>query len=318
MENRQINKWLRRRFRGLGWQLIGYYFIMNLLASLAMLAQAVSQMAQQRGNFSPQELDLEAVVGNAWGYILTVAVGLVVLYAWKGADYWKREIFAKSAPITPGTVMTLCALMIGTQMVSSLWIMALEAVLNLFDRSLLEQLQGVSGASDSVSMFVYTALLAPVAEEILFRGYILRSLRPYGKRFAILISAFLFGLFHGNLMQIPYAFLVGLLLGYVTVEYSIHWAIGLHVFNNLVLADLFSRLLDTLPELAANALGYLVFGGFFLASLVILALHSKQIRVYRRGEWIDRRCVKCFFTNSGTVVFCLIMGLNVLLTLLAT
>ena len=79
-------------------------------------------------------------------------------------------------------------------------------------------------------------MAAPVTEELLFRGGRLRSLQPYGKRFAIFCSALLFGLVHQNLTQTPFAFGFGLLAGYVAVEYSILWSMSLHILNNAVLA----------------------------------------------------------------------------------
>jgi membrane protease YdiL (CAAX protease family) len=100
----------------------------------------------------------------------------------------------------------------GSQMVNSLWLTGLELVMNLFGSSMMPMLEMVSGSTGSFSMFLYGAVLAPISEELLFRGYILRALRPYGKRFAILGSAILFGLFHGNLLQGPYAMLVGLVI----------------------------------------------------------------------------------------------------------
>lgn len=91
-------------------------------------------------------------------------------------------------------------------------------------------------AETSVSLALYTAVAAPVTEELLFRGAVLRSLQPYGKRFAIFCSALLFGLVHQNLTQTPFAFGFGLLAGYVAVEYSILWSMSLHILNNAVLA----------------------------------------------------------------------------------
>lgn len=95
----------------------------------------------------------------------------------------------------------------------------------------------VSGTAEtSVSLALYTAVAAPVTEELLFRGAVLRSLQPYGKRFAIFCSALLFGLVHQNLTQTPFAFGFGLLAGYVAMEYSILWSMSLHILNNAVLA----------------------------------------------------------------------------------
>lgn len=302
MTDKQINKWLRHQFSTIGWVLLIYFGIMFLLSDLVML-----QM-EAVGFLHGTAPSWEELAGNGWGYILAIAVGIVILHSWKGADYWKSEVFRREAPISAGTFFTCAVLMMGIQLLNSLWIMGLEGVLNLFDRSLMPMLEQVSGTSDTVSMFLYAALLAPVAEEILFRGYILRTLRPYGKRFAILGSAFLFGLFHGNLMQAPYAFLVGLILGYVTVEYSALWAAALHMFNNLVVADLFTRLLNLLPEIPATILDYGVLLAAAITSVVILIVRRRDIRAWREGEWMDRRVLKCFFTSPGILALTVLMA----------
>lgn len=315
MEEKQINKWLRRRFTGIGWTLIGYYLIMNILAMLAVVLDTAQQMllAFAVGDLG-RGIDTEAIMGNAWGYILAIAVGLVILHAWKGRDYWS-EVLAKEKPMAPAVFLCVISLCAGAQLVNSLWISLLEVILNQFGLSVMTTLENVSGASDTFSMFLYTAVLAPIAEEILFRGYVLRTLRPFGKRFAVFGSAFLFGLFHGNLLQTPYAFLVGLVLGYVTVEYSILWAVALHMFNNLVLADLLTRLTSGLPEMAAASISLLIFGGFALAALAILIAKRGQVREYRQSEWMDRRCLKCFFSCPGIVVLIVLMVFNMILML---
>jgi membrane protease YdiL (CAAX protease family) len=205
----------------------------------------------------------------------------------------------------------------GAQMVNSLWITLLEMLMNVFDKSVMPVLEAVAGDSDSFSLFLYASILAPIWEEILFRGYVLRTLRPFGKRFAILSSAFLFGLFHGNLLQTPYALLMGLVLGYVTVEYSIGWAVLLHMFNNLVLADLLTRLTANWSEMAYGTLNLILFGGSALVSLVVLLKKRREIRDYQNGEWIDRRCMKCFFTSGGVLALTGFMCVSIVLMLLA-
>lgn len=316
MTDREINKWLRRQFSPLGWGLIGYHVLMNVVVALAMtidmLGQGLASLAM--GKFVP-DIDTSALLNNGWGYIVATFVGLVILYAWKGPDFFREEVMAREKKMKPGIFLALLALCLGSQLVNSFWMMGLEAVLNLFGTSAMGILEEVSGSADSFSMFLYASLLAPVAEELFFRGWILRSLRPYGKRFAIFGSAVLFGLFHGNLLQTPYAFLVGLILGYVTVEYSIVWAMGIHLFNNLVVADLLSRATANLPEMATNAITLSILGLAALAAAVILVRRRREIRDYRESEWLDRRCLKCFFASSGILVLMFIMFGNMLLML---
>jgi membrane protease YdiL (CAAX protease family) len=80
-------------------------------------------------------------------------------------------------------------------------------------------------------------LLAPVCEELVFRGAILRALLGSISRhwLAIAISALLFALIHANPAQMPHAFLVGLLLGWLYYRTSsIVPGIVYHWVNNSV------------------------------------------------------------------------------------
>lgn len=60
-------------------------------------------------------------------------------------------------------------------------------------------------------------ILAPVVEELLFRGAIQGHLMRIWKnpKWAILTSSLIFGIVHGNPVQIPFAIVTGLVLGWV-------------------------------------------------------------------------------------------------------
>ena len=168
---------------------------------------------------------------------------------------------------------------------------------------------------DSLSLFLYMAIWAPISEEILFRGLIQRLLMPHGKKFAIFCSAFLFGIFHGNLIQTPYAFLVGLVLGYVAAEYSIAWAMLLHMINNMLLGDSLMRLTSGLPEGAANGIILGITALSALVGIVILVVNRWKIRMDLGPGKMDRRALGCFFTNAGVIVLTVIMCFNMILML---
>ena len=64
--------------------------------------------------------------------------------------------------------------------------------------------------------YLVIGLLAPFTEEMVFRGAILRKLLDsYSPWKAIALSAFFFSLIHMNPVQMPHAFLIGLLLGWM-------------------------------------------------------------------------------------------------------
>jgi len=90
----------------------------------------------------------------------------------------------------------------------------------------------VGSLNTSLIGVLYIVVIGPVIEELVFRGAILRHLAPYGVNFAIVTQALLFGLYHMNFFQSLHAFLLGLVLGYIAVRFSLKWAIALHILNN--------------------------------------------------------------------------------------
>ena len=81
--------------------------------------------------------------------------------------------------------------------------------------------------------FLSVAVLPPLLEEFLFRGALLQSFRVFGDGFAILLSALMFALLHGNLIQAPNAFLMGIGLGFfAVVSHSLWVSILIHFVNN--------------------------------------------------------------------------------------
>ncbi|MCL1788937.1 MAG: CPBP family intramembrane metalloprotease [Oscillospiraceae bacterium] len=92
-------------------------------------------------------------------------------------------------------------------------------------------------APESLSQWLiflfFAGIVAPLAEEIIFRHILLKPLRKLGDRPAIIITAVLFGVFHGNLTQFLYAAVAGVILGITAVKAnSVKPAILLHMLNN--------------------------------------------------------------------------------------
>lgn len=90
-------------------------------------------------------------------------------------------------------------------------------------------------ASAVILEILYLVVVAPVAEEFIFRGLVLKTIAPFGKKLAIVTSALLFGLMHGNLTQFLGAFAVGIIFAAVDIKYrSILPSIIIHTLNNIL------------------------------------------------------------------------------------
>lgn len=83
------------------------------------------------------------------------------------------------------------------------------------------------------SELLYAVILAPLCEETVFRGWLLKLLKRYGALAAAILTAVCFGVFHGTLLQIPPAIICGLVFAWLTFRFrSIIPAIVLHFLTN--------------------------------------------------------------------------------------
>ena len=79
----------------------------------------------------------------------------------------------------------------------------------------------LEGSRSKIMLLVlYCCLIAPVTEELLMRGIVLKNLSRVSQRFGIFMSAFLFAVMHDNLPQFLLTFPLGILLGYITIQHN--------------------------------------------------------------------------------------------------
>ena len=85
-----------------------------------------------------------------------------------------------------------------------------------------------------IGLILY-GIVSPLAEEIVFRGIIYNRIKQsYSVLTAILLSALLFGLYHGNIVQGVYGFIMGMLMAYTYERFGeFHHAFLFHAAANL-------------------------------------------------------------------------------------
>ncbi len=77
------------------------------------------------------------------------------------------------------------------------------------------------------------AIVPAFVEEYAVRGIMLQSLRKYGDFFAMLVSSIFFGLMHGNCLQAPFAFILGMVMCWLVIKTDSLWTgIAIHFMNN--------------------------------------------------------------------------------------
>ena len=144
------------------------------------------------------------------GLIVTMAVFsilTILLFLWakwsEVSRHWVRT--------RPWFVLFWCVLAALGALVPSTWLQELMPALPNFAEQEFDMI-----LKDRWG-YIIVGLLAPFAEELVFRGAVLRSLLRWNSNhwIGIALSALLFAVIHMNPAQMPHAFLIGLLLGWM-------------------------------------------------------------------------------------------------------
>jgi membrane protease YdiL (CAAX protease family) len=147
----------------------------------------------------------------------------------------RRDIFSKNKSskmfIFLGTISC-----IGMGMISSIIYAIYSTILKLGGITIPQPDFSLPTQSRYLVMFlIYVCLLGPILEEIIFRGFILKSMQKYGNLTAIITSSILFSMFHLNLVQFVNPVLMGIVLAFIAVKSkSIVPSVIAHIFNNSI------------------------------------------------------------------------------------
>jgi membrane protease YdiL (CAAX protease family) len=216
-------------------------------------------------------------------YCVAMPVGLLIMRA---VPAYRGE----SAPFGAGRLLATVPICV--------FLMYAGNILGILITSLLGSLKGgtvsnplESFAMDDVSVVVkllVMAVLAPLAEEFIFRRVLIDRMRVYGEKTAVVTSALMFGLFHGNLSQFFYAFALGLVFGYIYIRTNrLRYTALLHMCINALGSVVAPALLeyagvDKLAELDASALmsNPEALGGLITPGLLLFVLYALLLVVF--------------------------------------
>ena len=174
-----------------------------VFAGIEILVGSLVLLAYQLLKGTGTELDaMGVIISSGLAGVVTIAVFLAAKWV-VVSRHWIRT--------RPWTVLFWCVIATLGSLIPSSWLQELMPELpntaeKAFDLVL----------KDRWGYFI-VGLLAPLSEELVFRGAILRELLKWKENpwIGIIISAMLFSLVHMNPVQMPHAFLVGILLGWL-------------------------------------------------------------------------------------------------------
>lgn len=288
-----------------------YEVIMILVTLGYIMVQAIMILFSDAG--AAEEDILNSMLTSGMSSILGVVVGLLLINRYRKKTLSTDIILAQNNTMTTKKFLSILVVFMSVQAVFQFVSWGGESALNFFGYTMQAEIESATAVSSTVSMVLYASLIGPVAEELVFRGIALRALEKYGKVFAIVVSAVMFGCFHSNLIQGLFATMVGIVLAYLTLEYSIKWAILLHVINNFVFSYLLgiatSGLTPNMQSLIINGIVLL----FFIGGIIILWRKRVAVKQYLAGSRAAGKSYLYTLTSRWVLVFIifnLLMGIG--------
>lgn len=185
----------------------------------------------------------------------------------------------------------------------------IQLVKTVFNRQLTQgDTAKPSNVVECLFELIAIAVIPAICEELAMRCCALQLLRKYGASFAIVTVSVVFGLLHGNVIQFLFAFLVGLVLAYVTVKtQSIVPAIFIHMLNNglSVIQDLLRLLASQKASEYFVSVIFIVFIVGAIASAVYLFFKKEfSIRLDKGNTVLSTgEKIKAFFFPGMIVPF---------------
>ena len=182
-----------------------------------------------------------------------------------------------------------------------------------------------------VLYIISTAVVPAFAEEFAFRGILMGTLRKFGDAFAIIASAIVFGAMHGNIVQVPFAFILGLVFAYVDCKTnSILPSIIIHFINNF-----YAVMLDDLQNTGVVSdrvfmmIYFILIAVFCILGLVsffliirkdknYLRISDKSIQAYVNEPTILltlKEKIKAFFINPGTLFVMILFSIETVINI---
>ena len=263
------------------------------------------------------------VVNFAPQYLIALPLGMLLI---RRAPYIRIRPEKLGAAAWIKALLVCVFLMIAGNLLGQFVTSVLGTVIGHKAKNPLESLL----VNDSLALRILVAvLIGPLVEEFIFRKQMISRMHAYGEKLAVVSSAALFALFHGNLSQAFYAFLLGLVFGYVYLRSGRIWySYGLHVCVNFfggVVGPYFAEKAGALSELTLGSVdmasvselvspGLVALGiyeillfGMAIVGLILLCINAKSLRFAPAALELPRGArFKTAWVNVGMILFVLI------------
>ncbi len=207
-----------------------------MVSIISMIAQTVFMILVRINPAILEAYQTDSVFQMLYSAAVTVPgflLGGLVIVKLENRKTGEFILFKKPSAGSTGLLLMMG---LGFCMVANLATSVLSSVLTAIGFA--PQMTDIEMPTDPFGILIYyfgVAVLPAFVEEFLYRGAVFSAAKKFGTSAAIIVSSVTFALMHGNLVQIPFAFFVGLFLGFAVAETGSTWpAVLIHFCNNFI------------------------------------------------------------------------------------
>lgn len=293
-----------------GWCILGQFFISNLLSYLLIYILRIIISSMNAG------ADTETILTYMESSSIFAAMNMLVFliantgFAFLGMKmaHIQKSQLVRTRNFSFGKAVQYCLIAFFLWELSAIVASGIDDIFVQYGYTTdVMDMDGiaVTGTGWAV-MTVYTCIIAPLTEELFFRGMLLRVFSRTNQRFAVFATAFFFGISHHNIPQFVLAFIMGIFLAHITLKHnSILPAVIVHAFVNTS-----STLISVIEENAGYIFTSVLILSVALMGFFLLCVFCENNKIpattpeqSRRGLAVAKNSVMFMIAVSVQVVY---------------
>lgn len=262
-----------------------------------------------------QDMSIRTIIGALSYYILPFPIFIYLMHKLKPEKIEKKSLTIKKFFIYLCITITLT--WIGNVLGNIITLL----IGHMMSNHVVNPIQQVIENSNVYINIIILSIVAPIFEEIFFRKLLIDRTIKYGATLSIILSATLFGLFHGNLNQFFYTFFIGGFFAYVYIKTGkIIYPIILHAiinFSGSVISTIFIQALRNIRAFNPLDITIVATYGIFTISVLIIGLYTilTNYKKISLKEIYLEKPAKTVLLNAGMILFVLFHILLILKSL---
>ncbi len=220
---------IRRYENIVGGFLLGHFALMNILflilgeAFIFFVSMADSAAGQLPENYHSLAWEYFQDTASYTAIMMLCIAGCSIAVTWIGCMATKIPVsnLFQTKDFTVWQAFSYIAIALLIQTVTGWLALGIETLMEgVGIASYQPDLSGSADIKNVMIDFIYGVIVAPITEELMVRGFVMKNLSRVSQRFGIIMSAFYFGVWHENIAQFVLAFAAGCFFGYITVKHN--------------------------------------------------------------------------------------------------